>query len=189
MEEKTLSPSESLRLITEVISRTQENIRENSFLFLLWGWLIAVASFLFFFFEHYTSFSYFFIPFPVVAIAGVITTLLHFRKRNATATLTHLTVFLSKLWLVLGLSFFTVVFINVSRGLLPFTYTLLIAAIGTLVSGLVMKFNPLIVGGILLFIASVFSVFIPDTYKVLVHGMAIMAGYLIPGYWLKFSSR
>jgi hypothetical protein len=46
--EKELSPAESLKMISEVIGKTKENIRLHSFPFLLWGWLIAIASLLFF---------------------------------------------------------------------------------------------------------------------------------------------
>jgi hypothetical protein len=188
-EENSLSPQESLQLITDVIAMTKENIKQNSFPFLLWGWLIAIASFSFFLLHQYTSFQYYFLPFPVLAIAGVITTIIYYRQKVSTSTVSYLSNFLYKMWLVLGISFFTVVFINVSQNHPPFTYTLIVAAIGTLVSGLVMKFNPLIIGGILFFVAAIASVYVADEYKVLLHGVAIILGYLIPGYLLKSSSK
>jgi hypothetical protein len=183
--EKSLSPQESLQLILEAITMTKENIKQNSFPFLLWGWLIAIASFSFFFLHHYTNSSLYFLPFPVLVIAGVITTIIFYRKNVSNSTISFLSNFLYKMWLVLGISFFAVVFINVSQSHPPFTYTLIIAAIGTLASGLVMKFNPLIIGGILFFVAAIASVFVADEYKVLLHGIAIICGYLIPGYLLK----
>lgn len=187
-EEKFLSPEESLHLITDAITRTKENIKQNSFPFLLWGWLIAIASFSFFLLQQYTSFQYYFLPFPVLATAGVVTTIVYYRKTISTTTISYLTNFLYKMWFVLGLSFFVVVFINVSQNYPPFTYTLVIAAIGTLASGLVMKFNPLIMGGILFFVAAIASVYIADEYKVFLHGVSIIFGYLIPGYLLKSST-
>lgn len=184
-EETALTPQQSLQVISDAISQAKENIRENSFPFLLWGWLISIASFSFFLLHQYTSFEYFFLPFPVLAIAGVIVTILYFRKRNSTSTISYLTFFLSKMWVALGISFFAVVFINVSHNQPPFTYTLILAAIGTLASGLVMKFRPLIIGGILFFIAAIVSVYVADDYKSLLQAVAIIFGYLIPGYLLK----
>jgi hypothetical protein len=186
-EEKSLSPQESLQVIADAIAMSKENIKQNSFPFLLWGWLIAIASFSFFFLHQYTSFHFYFLPFPVLAIAGVITTIIYYRKNVSTSTVSYLSSFIYKMWMVLGISFFVVVFINVYQVNPPFTYTLIIAAIGTLVSGLVMKFQPLIFGGIILFVAAIASVFIADDYKVLLHGVAIIFGYLIPGYLLKLS--
>jgi hypothetical protein len=188
-QEKALSPEESLQLITETINRTRENISENSFCFLLWGWLIASASFSFFLIHQFTSFKYYFLPFPVLTIAGVITTIAYCRKRNASSVITYLTSFLSMMWLVLGFAFFAIVFINISQSHAPFTYTLIIAAIGTLVSGLVMKFTPLIYGGIVFFAAAIASVYVADDYKVLLHGFAVIFGYLVPGYLLKSATQ
>jgi hypothetical protein len=186
-EEKSLSPQESLEVISEVIRKTKENFKEQSFYFTLWGWLIALASLLFFLLQ-YTAFQYYFLPFPVLVTTGIITTLILQSKRKLiSGTETHLSYFFSRLWLVLGIGFIVIVFINVSQKLPPFTYTLLLAGIGTLISGLIMRFTPLITGGILFFVSSIVCVYLPNEYKPLLSCIAIIAGYLIPGYLLKSS--
>src|SRR5688500_16542191 len=101
-DEKSLSPQENLQLITDAITRTKENIKENSFPFLLWGWLITIASYSFFFLHQYTSFKYYFLPFPLIAIAGVIVTLIYYAKTISNSTVSYLNNFLYKMWLVLG---------------------------------------------------------------------------------------
>jgi len=188
-EEKFLSPQEGLQLITDAIAMTKHNVKQNSFSFLLWGWLITMASFSFFCLQHYTDFKYYFLPFPVFAVLGIVATVSYYQRRVSVSTISYSSDFLYKMWLVLGISFFAVVIINLAQNRLPFTYTLIIAAIGTGTSGLIMKFKPLVVGGLLFFIASVASVYVADEYKVLVHGTAFLAGYLVPGYLLKFSSQ
>src|ERR1044072_5597587 len=120
--DKILTPKESLGLIAEAILRTRENIRDNSFGFLLWGWLIAAASFAFFFLHQYTSFEYYFIPFPVLALTGIVFTVIYFRRRSISGTLSYTTYFINKLWTVLGICFVLVVFINLLQGEFPFTY-------------------------------------------------------------------
>lgn len=187
--EESLSPQQSLQLITDTLMNVREDLKENSFPFLLWGWLIAIASFLFFGLQHYTHSPYYFLPFPLLAVVGVITTFGFYSRRISNSTLSHLSTFLHKMWLVLGLSFFVVVFITVTQGQTPFTYTLVIAGVGTLASGLIMKFKPLIIGGIIFFGAALVSVYIAEDYKVLLHGVAILSGYIIPGYLLKASSK
>jgi hypothetical protein len=183
--EKFLSPQESLGLIVDAIAKTKDNIRENSFGFLLWGWLIAIASFAYFLLYHYTGTQYYFIPFPVLALVGIVATILSLKKGNSEMTITYTTYFINKMWIVLGIGFIIVVFINVMQGKMPFTYTLILAGIGTLVSGWVMKFLPLSVGGILFLVSAIASVYIADKYKPLLHGIAFVAGYLMPGYLLK----
>lgn len=189
-EEPNLSHLESLQVIMKTIERTRDNFRVNSFYFMLWGWLVAIASFGFFTLHRFTSFKFYFIPFPVLAIVGIVVTVLHYRKQRALApTESYLTYFLSRMWMVLGLCFIVVVFINVSQHLTPFTYTLILAAIGTLVSGLVMQFRPMIAGGIFFLVSAITTIFLPEDYKVLLHGVAIIAGYLIPGYLLRASHQ
>jgi hypothetical protein len=182
-----LTPIQGLQMITEVIARTKDNLREHSFPFLLWGWLIAAASFLFFLLHTYTSFTLYFLPFPILVAAGIAITLRFFSGRRD-APETYLSYYLKRMWLVLGIGFIFVVVINVAVQDPPFTYTLLIAGMGTLISGLVLRFRPLILGGILFLLSSVISVVMPDSLKPLLQGIAVVFGYLIPGYQLKRST-
>lgn len=185
-EERTLLPQESLTLIAEAIRKTKENFRENSRFFLLWGWLIAAASLGFFLLRQYTATRFFFLPFPVLSVAGIVTTLVWYRQlRTVAPTETYLGYFVNRLWLVLGISFILVVYISVSRGWPPFLYTLIVAAIGTTVSGLAMKFRPLVWGGALFFAAAVAGIYLPDAYLPLLTGLAMIGGYLVPGYLLR----
>ncbi len=184
-EEKTLTPLESMEVIVKAISRTKDNIRANSFYFLLWGWLIAIASFAFFVLSVFFHFRLHFVPFPILATLGGIVTIAHYSKKRVVATESYVSHFLKCLWIALGISFLIVVFINVSRGQAPFTYTLLLAGIGTLCSGMVMKFRPLIFGGVVFMVATLVSVYVATEYKSLLQGIAVVAGYLVPGYLLK----
>jgi len=182
--EENLDAAQSLQMISEVIAKTKENIKEHSFLFLVWGWLISVASFSFFFLHTFTSFKLFFLPFPVLAAAGIVISYLHY-SNTRDASETYLGYYLKNLWLVLGIGFVLIVFMTVVTTAPPFTYTLLLGGIGTMVTGLVLRFKPLVVGGTLFLLLCAISVFTPDTYKPLLQGFAVITGYLVPGYMLK----
>jgi hypothetical protein len=187
-DERTLLPQESLALIADAIRKTKENFRENSRFFLLWGWLIAAASLGFFLLRRYTETRYYFLPFPVLSAAGIVTTLVWYRQLKVKApTETYLGYFFNRLWLVVGISFILVVFVSVSRGLTPFLFTMVVAGIGTMVTGLAMKFRPLVWGGGLFFAAVVAGVYLPASGLPLLNGLAMVGGYLIPGYLLKAS--
>jgi hypothetical protein len=185
-DERILLPQESLALIAEAIRKTKENYRENSRFFLLWGWLIVTASLGFFLLRQYTATRFYFLPFPVLSAIGIVTTLLWYRQLKAEApTETYLSYFFNRLWLVVGMGFIVVVFVSVSRGMSPFLYTLVVAGIGTLVTGLAMKFRPLVWGGILFFAAAVAGIYLPSAGLPLLNGLAMIGGYLVPGYLLK----
>ena len=62
---------------------------------------------------------------------------------------------------------------------------LLIGGIATTTSGLLIKFRPLIIGGMSFFIFSIATTFVSNEYIALIVGAAIICGYLIPGYLLK----
>src|SRR5882757_7250861 len=108
--ENEMKPAESLQLIADVIGRTKENIKEHGYLFLLWGWLIAIASILFFLLHTYTTSRLYFLPFPILALTGIIVTLVSWSKRAQTAE-TYIGYYLKRLWQALGLGFIIVVFI------------------------------------------------------------------------------
>ena len=185
-QDSELTPIQGLQMITEVIAKTKDNLREYSFPFLLWGWLIAAASFLFYILHTYTAFTLYFLPFPILAVAGIVATL-RFFSGHRFAPETYLSYYLKRMWLVLGLGFILVVVINLIAHHPPFTYTLLIGGIGTMVSGLVLRFQALVSGGIVFLLLSVASVVVPDRFKPLLMGIGVLFGYLIPGYLLKRS--
>ncbi len=184
----TFDPSQRLQLIAETIAKTKDNISEHNVCFLLWGWLIAIASFLFFILHAFTAFQLYFLPFPILVAAGIITTVIYYKGKRFSSD-TYLSYFLKRLWLVLGIAFIIVVAISVVEQNPPFTYTLLICGTGTLVSGMVMQFKPLNYGGVLFLVCCVLSVFVPDSYKPLLQGAAVCGGYLVPGYLLKYSKK
>src|SRR5258706_15971534 len=68
--ENKLDPAQSLQIITEAITKTKENLKAHGFLFLLWGWLIAIASISFFILQAYTTFKWFFSSFPDTSPGG-----------------------------------------------------------------------------------------------------------------------
>lgn len=188
IQDSELTPIQGLQMITEVISKTKDNLREHSFPFLLWGWLIAAASFLFFILHTYTAFTLYFIPFPILAATGIVITLRFFAGHRSGPE-TYLSYYLKQMWLVLGLGFILVVVINLIGDNPPFTYTLLLCGIGTMVSGLVLRFRPLVFGGIVFLLFCIASVVTLDMYKPLLQGIAVVIGYLIPGYRLKHSTK
>lgn len=184
IEETPLSPGEGLALIQGVIARTKERYRDNSFYFMLWGWLIAVAGAAFFVLHRLTGFRFFFLPFPVLVATGIITSILHYLRRPRSVE-TYTDFFFSRLWLAVGIGFIVTVAVAVSQGLSPILFAIVVAGIGTLVSGSIMRFRPLIAGGALFFVAAISGIFIPDGYRPLLLSAAIVLGYLLPGYLLK----
>lgn len=55
----------------------------------------------------------------------------------------------------------------------------------TILSGVILKFRPLIIGGFICWALVVVSIFIPVEYHLLLIAIAVIAAWIIPGYMLQ----
>ena len=183
-----LNPKESLDIISDAIQKTKENIKEQSFYYMLWGWLTSIAAILQYLIIRLTTFHYDFLPWAILMPLGGIISLVYsikYHKRKSYET--FLDAFLKYLWIVLTISFILSVFVSLILEISPSIFVLLFAGTGTLISGLIMKFRSLILGGIVFFLLSMASLFVDDSLKLIVFSIAIFIGYLIPAYIIKRS--
>ena len=194
MKENDLTPEESFTIINKAISNFKMNYRENAKIFLLWGWILTGAGISNFIIlrvlrskEAYElmgpyslgNWAFFF-------LAGFTAMFFLLRKLNKERKVySHLDSYFNKLWQVSAATFFVGTFICVKLGIMPPPVMLLIAGLATTVSGLFIKFKPLIFGGIAFFVFSIAATFVNNEYVALLTSAAIACGYLIPGYLLK----
>jgi len=183
-----LNPTESLGIISKAIGQTKENIKEQSFYYLMWGWIIALAAFMNYLLVTLTDFKANYLPWLILIPIGWILSISYSIKKERTKKYeTYFEVFLKYLWIVIGLSFIVLVFISIQLETNPTSFVLLLAGIGTLVSGLTMKFKPLSIGGISLFFFAIISLYVSNSNTLLITSIAVVVGYLIPAYLLKKS--
>lgn len=194
MEKKELTPEESFDVINKAIANFKINYRESSKVFLLWGWILtltSISNFILLKFVHSTEpwvlKGYVILANWVVFILiGSIIMYFMVRKMNKEKKVhSHIDKFIDNLWWVTAPSFFIAGFICIKSGIAPPPLMLLVAGIATTTTGLVIKFGPLIIGGMSFFIFSIAATFVANEYLALVVGAAIICGYLIPGYLLR----
>jgi uncharacterized protein with PQ loop repeat len=183
--EKIMTGEESLRIITEMINKTKVNIRQSSFHLLFWGWLIVACSLseylLFKLTDYATPWYVWFLVIPGVFVSmiyGFVTG----RKEKVYTYATMLYI-----WTWIGFLFAAIVlFIILSNNLQAVgPFILLLAGFPTFMSGLIIKFRPLIFGGITFWILTPVAQFAGPDIALLTMPVAIIIGYLIPGYMLK----
>lgn len=189
--EKQLSSSESLALISEMIQKAKkEAAGDGSFQLLLWGWVIALCNF-----GHFTLAKLgYAMPYVVwlAVIPAVIWSFVHeFKKRKASRVKTHLDDFLGQLWIAV---FTGMVIILSFMPVLEFRHNpiiLILAGVGVFVTGAIIKDKSVKLGGLVLFLGSIVGFLQPVDEQYLVAGIAMILGYLVPGYVLKnkFKSR
>jgi hypothetical protein len=185
-EEKMMSGEESLRIITEMINKTKVNIRQGSFHLLFWGWLIFACSMSEYLLMNYTGFTH---PYYVwfFVIPGAFISMIYGYVTGRKAKV-HTYADMIYMWTWIGFLITAIVLFIVQSKRLDNVapYILLLAGFPTFISGFIIKFKPLIFGGLVFWIIALVVNFAGPSVAPLGMPVAVLAGYLIPGYMLKY---
>jgi hypothetical protein len=179
-----------LDLIYEMIENSKMQIKENAFFYLLWGWLVLIASLTHFFLWKLGVF-YSFLAWPVIMTIGMIVSVIAgIRMGKKAGYRSHIDTAVIYLWY--GFFFTIVVLLAFAlAGKIPWEISnvLIISmyGLGTFVSGGILRFRPLIIGGICCWLIALCGFFVPGEYTLLLISGSIIISYLIPGYLLKKS--
>lgn len=180
-----LSPQQSLDLIASMISQAKGNVRDNSFYYLFWGWILIIAHFGSFVLDT-INFDYPFVVWLIVIPGWIISFVYGSQqvKKQKRAT-THLEKVNIMLWITFGVLAMVIPFFGSFINYQINPVILLIGGMATLTSGAILKFKPLMLGGIVFFVFGLGSFFFSNNYQSLLSAIAIALGYLVPGYLLK----
>ncbi|MHA7130544.1 hypothetical protein [Algoriphagus namhaensis] len=187
--EKELTNQESLELITQMIAKAKKQASgDGGFQLLLWGWAVSLCNF-----GHYTLLKLdYAAPYVVwlllVPIVGV--SIWHSkRKPRNKGVRTHLDQVLNQMWFML---FLGIILVLAFMGQINFHQNpiiLILAAIGVYTTGAMVKVKLIKFGGVFLLVSALVSFFLPVPEQYLASGIAIVIGYLVPGYSLKKGER
>lgn len=183
--EKELSSKESLAIITEMIGKAKrEAAGDGSFQLLLWGWLVAICNF-----GQYTLEKIGYeMPYIVwlLLIPGTIISIWHsVRKRKNARVKTHFDEMLNGIWIAVFIGMLVTLTFMANLDFQQNPIILILAGVGVISTGILIKVKPVLYGGILLMVGSVIAFMLPVTEQYLVAGIAMILGYLFPGYYLK----
>lgn len=186
MKKEALDERESIRIIADMINTAKAEVRDNGFLYLLWGWLTFMASaahyaMLFF----YPSKSYW--PWlTLMPLGGVVTLVYLIRESKRRRIKTKIGDFLSSVWLAFSVSLVLILTFMSTLGA-ENTYPVIIVlyGIGTFLSGKLLSFKPLVVGGFLCWFIAFISFFSDPSHRVLLLALSLLVSYIIPGHMLK----
>jgi hypothetical protein len=186
MEEKQISEKESLEIITRMIQSAKSSISDSSIYYLLWGWLVFIALLSEYFLTR-INWPYYFIGWMILMPAGfVAASVIGIRRGRKRGMKTYIDQFMSYLWsgfvisLLIVLSFMQK--IN-ADGIYPVIFVLY--GLGTFVSGGVLRFRPLQIGGIICWSVAVASIYVEHNIQLLMGAILMIVAYIIPGYLLR----
>jgi hypothetical protein len=180
------SPEQSLKLITAMIETTKNSINDNSIYFLMWGWGILAASVAQYYMKAVLNNPNYGMVWLIVPVILIVQILLAIKKRKNKRVKTFIDEASAYLWTAVVLAYFAAAFVVVKMGWeYCFPFYIIFYGVGTYVSGQLIKFKPLIIGGLLCFPLSVIAVYVDIDLRILMLGVAIFVSYIIPGHLLR----
>jgi len=191
MKKTTLTPEESLLLITKTIEETKERFKENGHIFVFWGTLTVIVFGSQLVLSLLELYKFTMLPvylFPIGAIITAIWAWKEHKKNNMPKTI--IGNILQNIGWIIGMNLMIMGFLFSDKlGEAMGPVFIILFALMIIVSGLSIKFKPLIIGGALCNLIGLGSFFLDSDY----HGISLMVGavvgMIIPGILLNIARR
>lgn len=188
--ESNLSPQESLRVIQQTIDLAKKGFREDGFHFLLWGWLVAIASLADWYLATVERMPDHQKAWMIMVVIGVpVAMIREWRMSKRVKTQNIVRDWYGLIWLGFGISMVLVIPAAVSKGLSPIPFILILTGFATFMSGILLKFTPLLIGAAVIWAGALWCMFLQPEQHLLVQAGTAVLGYLIPGYLLNHQAR
>ena len=185
------SAEQSLHLIQSMIEKAKQDVANNSFYLLLWGWLIFIAALLNFGLKKFTDFEQPYLAWNLVWIGAIASIIKGVRDSRKIAVKTFvgetMKVFgISQGILYTGLAFF---FGKYDLWAISFPLYILVYAVTCFFMGALMQFPLLKWTGLLCLPIMVIGVYVSFDWQLLLMALAILISYIIPGHVLNAKEK
>lgn len=181
MKNQEINESQSIRIMEQMLAELRSQMVNDSYHFRLWGWLVVTTSLLQYLLlqqDFGTETNWLWMLMGI--IGGVMATLYEKRRSAQQTTESRLRQVNGLLWLSVGITMVVLLFIALYLGQSPLPFILALVGLATFLSGMLDRFGWLIAGGIILWLGAIVSVFVPYPHQLLVYGLSIALGYLVP---------
>ncbi|MBC7862711.1 MAG: hypothetical protein IAF38_07025 [Bacteroidia bacterium] len=185
MEEKEISVEESLNIMQSMVRRAQNNVSDNGFMFIFWGWLVFITGGIFYALMK-SGWEYAPVIWGVtMPLGGVFSAIYGYSQKKKEKVKTYIDDYLGYLWGAFGISLFITIFMGSKLQGNGYPVIIMLYGIATFISGGLLKFRPLIIGGFLSFPISAACFFVPMQEQVIPLCVSLLVSYIIPGHLLQ----
>jgi hypothetical protein len=190
MKTDELTNEQRLALIADMIGQAKKNVAKGgSFYFLLWGVVVATANFGHYVMEAYSLYDRPYMIWLITIPASIASIVYSIRQDRQALVSTQLDRLYGQLWIAI---FVVIVILLAHMPQLDFQHNAIILALcglGTFMNGAMLRFTPLILGGVALWVGAIVAFRADVTDQYLVAGVAIVIGYLVPGFLLRQAEK
>jgi FtsH-binding integral membrane protein len=189
--EENFSPQQSLQLIQSMIDKAKNHFSENGHLYLLWGWVVFFCSVVHFVLLKFVQYEKHYLIWMLTWGAALYQMVYLAKRKKQERVKTYAEHITGYVWLTFVVSMFLMGFVLARGGNAGHYYTLInpvflaLYGIPTFLSGIILQFRPLIIGGIVCWLLSVAGTFVPYEYQLLLLSTAMIVAWIIPGYILR----
>lgn len=187
MNEENFSPQQSLRLIQSMIDKTKQDISDNGTHLLVWGWLTFIACTSQFVLKHFYNYPKHYYVWWIVIIGIVFSIYQGIREEKKNKVKTYVGESIKYLWIGMGIAYvvLSMILTKIGWDKPVFPFFIMLYGLGTFISGNIIKFRPLVIGGIIALGLAVGSVYAEYDYQILFGAIAILISYIIPAHILR----
>ena len=188
---QNFSAEQSLRVIQSMIQKAKQEVANNSFYLLLWGWLIFIAALLNFGLMRFTSLERPYLVWNLVWIGAIASIIKGVKESKKVAVKTFIGETMkffgiSQAILYFGLAFF---FGKYDLWHISFPLYILVYTATCFFMGALMQFPLLKWTGLFCLPIMVIAVFVAFEWQLLLLALAILISYIIPGHVLYMKEK
>lgn len=185
MDQEKFSEKEALNVIEEMVNSSRYRMKNDAKYFLLWGWMVFAAAIIHFVMMN-TGVGNSWLIWPLfMGLALVVYVIMIRNSSHPKEASTYVDRVSRYLWFGFSGPLLITILIGVFYSwAAAYPFFMAIYGWSAIVSGGLLKFKPLVWGGIASCITGVVTVFVPGMYILLMLALAILAGFIIPGHTL-----
>ena len=175
--------TDQIKIINETINKTRENLKPLSFNLIFWGLFLNVMSIIHYLFPsliQQTDYSaaIYWVGLPLLGMIYMTRWNIKIRKKQGYETIMSRTIRI--IWTVFGFGWLLIALSSIRLEFAVARMILFLLGLVLTMTGMIIKFKPVTIGGMVLFVF-VFNVFIDPDQNVLIGNMScVTLGLLIP---------
>jgi len=184
------SPQEGMAVIQSMIDAARNRFSENGHLYLLWGWVVFACSVSQFILLNYVRYEHHYMVWGLTWVAAIYQFIYLARQKKKERVRTYADHLLAFVWGSFIVMMFLFGFLfgrELGEGYYRLINPGFLALYGmpTFLSGIILRFRPLVIGGICCWALSITGTYIGYQYQLLLLSTAMIVAWIIPGYLLR----